>query len=480
MEPRKIAFHTLGCKLNFSETSTISRQFENDGFIQVAFSEVADIYVINSCSVTNNAEKRCKSLIRQVMRNNPDASVTVIGCYSQISPEELSAIPGVALVLGNADKFNLLEHIQQLDRDKKAGMAIQGSLNGPSEAIGDPFKKYNPKQTHDPNQKRDPGVDADESSDQQTSTQSSTSVRSLKNERFIPSWSMDGRTRSFFKIQDGCDYFCTYCTIPLARGHSRSDTIAATIRSARQIAGTNTKEIVLSGVNIGDFGKLHQESLYDLLKELITVDGIDRIRISSIEPDLLHDRIIELVAEHPRLMPHFHIPLQSGSDEVLKAMGRRYDTSLFFNRIETIRKHIPHACIAVDLIVGFPNETEALFKESYEFIKQADVSYIHVFTYSERDNTRALNLANHIPVAERHNRSQQMHSLSEQKKNYFYLSNKGRKEKILWENDMKDNYLYGFTENYIRAKTKYDPALINTIQSVMLNHLDNDGVYIIA
>ncbi len=460
-KPKQIAFHTLGCKLNFSETSTISRQFGDDGYEQVDFSEKADIYVINSCSVTGNAEKRCRALIRQVIKKNPEASVAVIGCYSQINPEALKSIPGVALVLGNADKFNLFEHIKQLESSKKTtplGRDVSVKATHAADA-STALKGENANVISGGPLRKDPA--------------------GLTEEPFFPSWSRDDRTRSFFKIQDGCDYFCTYCTIPLARGHSRSDTIANTIKTARQIARTNAREIVLSGVNIGDFGKNHHESFFDLLKELVTLEGIDRIRISSVEPDLLHDEIIGLVASHPKLMPHFHIPLQSGSDEVLRAMGRRYDTSLFARRIETIRKHIPHACIAADLIVGFPSETDALFNESLDFIRQTDISYIHVFTYSERDNTRALYLGRTIPADERHRRSQQMHLLSEEKKYYFYLSNKGRKENVLWEHDAQDDYMYGFTENYVKVKTRCNPTLANTIQSVELNNPGADGVYLI-
>jgi threonylcarbamoyladenosine tRNA methylthiotransferase MtaB len=363
---RKIAFHTLGCKLNFSETSSISRQFGNEEFEHVGFNQHADIYVINSCTVTKNAEKTCKALIRKAIRTNPEAHVAVIGCFSQINPEELKAIEGVDVVLGNADKFNLFEHIKGLENTRNL--------------------KANPDvQVHEP-------------------------------EKFIPSWSSEDRTRSFFKIQDGCDYFCSYCTIPLARGHSRSNTIAATLETARIIAKTNMKEVVLTGVNIGDFGKLNNETFYDFLKELVKIEGLERIRISSVEPDLLHDEIIELVAAEPKIMPHFHIPLQSGSDTVLKAMGRHYDTGVFASRVKKIRSLMPHACIAADLIVGFPAETDELFEESMRFIKALDVSYIHVFTYSERENTRATKIEGKVPPAIRHHRSRQMQQLSDQKK----------------------------------------------------------------
>jgi threonylcarbamoyladenosine tRNA methylthiotransferase MtaB len=426
---RKIAFHTLGCKLNFSETSSISRQFGEEVFEHVEFADRADIYVINSCTVTRNAEKTCKALIRKAMRTNPEAHVAVIGCFSQINPEELKAIEGVDVVLGNADKFNLFEHIKDLEKTRQPDIAPDVQVREP--------------------------------------------------EVFVPSWSSDDRTRSFFKIQDGCDYFCSYCTIPLARGHSRSNTIAATLETARSIAQTNMKEVVLTGVNIGDFGKLNKETFFDFLKELIKVEGIERIRISSVEPDLLHDEIIELVAAEPKLMPHFHIPLQSGSDAVLRAMGRHYDTAVFASRVKKIRSLMPHACIAADLIVGFPAETDALFEESIRFVEAMDVSYIHVFTYSERENTRAMKIEGSVPPAVRHQRSRQVQQLSDLKKHDFYLKNKGKKALVLWEKDNTQGFMYGFTDNYIKVKTGFNPELINQINEVTLNHLDTDEVYLI-
>ena len=427
---KKIAFQTLGCKLNFSETSSISRQFDKDGFEQVGFSEPADIYVINSCSVTQNAEKRCKTLIKQAMKKNPDAHVAVIGCFSQLNPEEIRAIPGVDIVLGNSDKFNLFEHIKNLEtRSKGNGKDIDILVEEP--------------------------------------------------ESFVPGFSMDDRTRSFFKIQDGCDYFCSYCTIPMARGRSRSNTIAQTIETATQIAQTNMKEVVLSGVNIGDFGKEHGEDFLGFLKEIIKIEGLDRIRISSVEPDLLSDEIIELVASSHKLMPHFHIPLQAGSDEVLKAMGRRYDTALFASHVKKIKSLLPHACIAADLIVGFPAENDELFRKSYEFIRKLDVSYVHVFTYSERENTTAIKFPNQVPVAERGKRSKIMQQLSSHKKNVFYKENRGHSSLVLWEKDNVKGYMYGFTENYIKVKTSFDEERVNNIEKVQLNHLDEDGVYLV-
>jgi threonylcarbamoyladenosine tRNA methylthiotransferase MtaB len=426
---RKIAFHTLGCKLNFSETSSISRQFGEEVFEHVDFKDQADIYVINSCTVTKNAEKTCKALIRKAMRTNPEAHVAVIGCFSQINPEELKAIEGVDVVLGNADKFNLFEHIKGLEKKRNPDTAIDVQVREP--------------------------------------------------EVFVPSWSSDDRTRSFFKIQDGCDYFCSYCTIPLARGHSRSNTIAATLETARSIAQTSIKEVVLTGVNIGDFGKRNNETFCDFLKELIKIEGIERIRISSVEPDLLHDEIIELVAAEPKLMPHFHIPLQSGSDAVLRAMGRHYDTAVFASRVKKIRSLMPHACIAADLIVGFPAETDALFDESIRFVEAMDVSYIHVFTYSERENTRAIKIEGSVPPAVRHQRSRQIQQLSDLKKHDFYLKNEGNKALVLWEKDNTQGFMHGFTDNYIKVKTKFNPELLNQINEVTLNHLDKEGVYLI-
>ncbi len=423
--PKKIAFHTLGCKLNFSETSSISRVFSENGYSQVDFVDEADYYVINSCSVTAKAEKKCRALIRQALKRNPNAEIAVIGCFSQINSGKLKSIPGVSLVLGNAEKFNLFEHI--------------GKINTPSES-------------------------PDDNAADDLST-------------FVPSYSMDDRTRSFFKIQDGCDYFCSYCTVPLARGRSRSNTIETTIRVAEKIAGQKMKEVVLTGVNIGDFGKRHGESLFELLKRLVDVDGIERIRISSIEPDLLSDEIIELVAENKKLMPHFHIPLQSGNNQVLKDMGRRYSLELFQSRIDKILTLMPDACIAVDLIVGFPSETEEYFQSSLSFIEQTEISYVHVFTYSERDNTAALKISHKIPGIEKNLRSKKMHLLSEAKKKLFYENNFNKKAKVLWEKENINGFMFGFTENYIKVKTKYNPELVNKITDVLLNNIDTEGVY---
>ncbi len=411
---KRIAFHTLGCKLNFSETSSIKRDFSPEEFENVEFSKVADYYVINSCSVTGKAEKTCRALVRKALKTNPDANVAIIGCFSQLKPAELVAMPGVSLVLGNDEKFNLLEHLKNLSQP--TGTTID---------------------------RKDP-------------------------ERFVPTFSSDDRTRSFFKIQDGCDYFCTYCTIPLARGHSRSNTIAKTIESARQLAATGVKEVVLSGVNIGDFGKINNETFYDFLKELVKVNGFERIRISSVEPDLLHDEIIELVCREPKLMPHFHIPLQSGSNQVLKDMGRHYTREVFESRVFKIKKLMPHACIAADVIVGFPTETNELFTETFEFIENLPISYLHVFSYSERENTRALKLTRMNKTQNIAHRSKVLHHLSENKKEQFRAENKGYKAQVLWENDISGDYMHGFTDNYIRLKTKYDERLVNTIQQVIV------------
>ncbi len=427
---KKIAFHTLGCKLNFSETSYMSNQEEALEFEHVDFDETADIYVINSCSVTRKAEKKCRRLIKQALKRNPEAHIAITGCYSQINPDELQKTEGVNIVLGNADKFNLFEHIKKLENNNE--------------------------------------VDFDAGARE---------IAVNKPETFIPVYSSDDRTRTFFKIQDGCDYFCTYCTIPLARGRSRSHTIEETLKTAARIAETNSKEVVLTGVNIGDFGKRNDESFYELLKELSAVNGLERIRISSIEPNLLTDEMIELVAEKNNLMPHFHIPLQSGADEILKNMGRRYDTSVFASRVNKIHQTLPHACIAVDLIVGFPGETDIIFEESARFLKSLPVSYLHVFTYSERDNTRAVGMGKSVPGKIRSQRSKIMQKTSEEMKRSFYERCKGLKTKVLWEKEEFQGHMFGFTENYIKVKTEFDEKRKNRVDLIALNHLTDEGVY---
>lgn len=427
--PKTIAFETLGCKLNFSETEAISRQFNGQAYKQVGFNEPADIYVIHSCTVTKNADKRTRGLVRQAMKTNPSAHVVVMGCYSEISPGELMAVPGVSMILGNTEKYRLFDHLNNLE-------------DGTAERSRDPREQEAPT-------------------------------------TFVPTYSLGSRTRSFFKIQDGCDYRCAYCTIPLARGASRSDTIGNTLATARVIAGSGMKEMVLTGVNIGDFGKPHGETFYELLQELIRLDGPDRIRLSSIEPDLLHDDIIHLVANEPRLMPHFHIPLQSGSDKVLQAMGRRYNTGLFADRVATIKKHIPHACIAADLIAGYPAETDECFEASRRFIEQTDISYLHVFPYSERENTRAMKSPQQVPPDKRKERSKIMQRLSEEKKTQFLNEQKGLKTNVLWEKIRHGDYMYGFTGNYIKTKTTFQPGKVNTIEPVILNKQDENGVYLV-
>ncbi|TVR37997.1 MAG: tRNA (N(6)-L-threonylcarbamoyladenosine(37)-C(2))-methylthiotransferase MtaB [Bacteroidia bacterium] len=429
MKTKTIAFNTLGCKLNFSETAAISRRFQDGQFREVGFHEVADIYVINSCTVTQNAEKRCRELIRKAMKTNPEAHVAVIGCYSQISPAGLAAIPGVALVLGNTEKYQLFDRLKEL--------------------------AYKPAQ--------DNIVDVSDNT----------------SEAFIPTYSTGERTRSFFKIQDGCDYKCAYCIIPKARGKSRSNTIAATLATAAEIAETSIKEMVLTGVNIGDFGKPQGETFHQLLKELAAMEKPERIRLSSVEPDLLTEEIIRLVAKEERLMPHFHIPLQSGSDSILRAMGRRYNTRLFADRVETIRKHIPHACIAADVIVGYPGETEELFRESLSFLSGMDVSYVHVFSYSERAQTRAADLTDKIHPKVIKDRAKTLQQLSDKKKQAFAEANKGLTTKVLWEKDRTGDHMSGFTENYIRVKTKYNENKVNTIEEVVLNITGKNGVYLV-
>ncbi len=424
---KRIAFQTLGCKLNFSETSAISRQFSNGMYEQVPYDEPADIYVINSCTVTKKADKRCRALIRQAKSTNPACRIIVMGCYPQAGASDLMSLPGVSHLLDNTQKFRLLDYIEGMEK------AVVDKTNMAEPGTGIP--------------------------------------------RFVPAYSLGGRTRSFFKIQDGCDYNCSYCSIPLARGHSRSDTIAATVKTARKIAETDIKEVVLTGVNIGDFGKPHGESFFDLLKELIKIDGLLRIRLSSVEPDLLHDDIIRLVAAEPKLMPHFHIPLQSGSDAILRSMGRRYDTALFTSRVQAIRKHIPHACIAADLIVGYPEETDELFKESLRFISKTDVSYMHVFNYSEREHTRAIKSQHRVDPSERRRRSKMMQQLSAEKKNLFTEANRGLKTTVLWEKERQGHLLFGFTENYIKIKTSFDTRKVNAIQAVQLISTDKNGVY---
>jgi len=422
---KKVAFYTLGCKLNFSETSTIARNFENQGFAKVDFTDRPDIVVINTCSVTENADKKCRQIVKKALKVNPNVFVTMIGCYAQLKPAEIGSISGVDLVLGANEKFNILEHIENLEKKKEASVV-----------------NNNIKETTD----------------------------------FIPSFSMGDRTRSFLKVQDGCDYFCTFCTIPLARGKSRNASIAETLVEAEKIAKTDIKEVVLTGVNIGDFGQGEGENFYDLVKSLDKVKGIERFRISSIEPNLLSTDIIHFVAESKRFLPHFHIPLQSGSDELLQAMRRKYLSGLYAERVSTIKKLMPDTCIGVDVIVGFPGETEEKFMETVDFLKDIDISYLHVFTYSERANTTAKKMTNSVPIATRRERSKRLHILSEKKKRAFYETQLGKSKKVLFEGEENEGTMYGFTENYVKVKTKYNADLVNTIQTVSLTEIDRDGL----
>lgn len=430
------AYHTLGCKLNFAETSTIARNLTEAGYEKVSFDERADVYVINTCSVTEAADKECKYHVKRAMKANPEGLVVVVGCYAQLKPEEISNIEGVDLVLGAKEKFNILSYLEDLEKSNAQG------------------------QVH--------------------------SCEIEEADFFIGSYSIGDRTRAFLKVQDGCDYKCTYCTIPLARGISRSDTIANIVRNAREIAEKDIKEIVLTGVNIGDYGKgefgnkKHEHTFLDLITELDKVEGIERIRISSIEPNLLKDESIELVSKSKSFVPHFHIPLQSGSDDLLKKMKRRYLTKLYSDRVAKIREVMPNAAIGVDVIVGFPGETEERFLETYHFIQSLPITYLHVFTYSERENTEAAAMDGEVPVSERKKRNKMLRILSEKKKMAFYESQIGNTLPVLWEHENKEGYMYGFTENYVRVKKPFDASFINTIEKVKLQKLDNDGVVSVA
>ena len=427
---KKVAFHTLGCKLNFSETSTIAREFKNDGFEQVSFSAQADVYVINTCSVTENADRQFKTVVRQALKQNPDAFVAAIGCYAQLKPEELAAVDGVDLVLGATEKFNITSFLEDLTKNHEG--------------------KIHSCEIEDAN-------------------------------FYVGSYAIGDRTRAFLKVQDGCDYKCSFCTIPLARGISRSDTLNNVLKNAREISAQGIKEIVLTGVNIGDYGKgefgnkKHDHTFYDLVKALDGVEGIERIRISSIEPNLLGDDIIDLVAGSKKFVPHFHIPLQSGSDKILKKMKRRYLRDLYLKRVEYIRNKMPDACIGVDVIVGFPGETDADFLETYRFLQDLDISYLHVFSYSERDNTPAASMEDSVPISVRKKRSKMLRGLSAKKRRAFYQSQLGKRHKVLLEDENRKGYMYGFTENYVRVKRPWNPDLANTLQEVDLENIGEDG-----
>jgi len=427
---KKVAFYTLGCKLNFSETSTIARTFTNEGFERVEFEEKADIYVINTCSVTDNADKRFKSIVKNALKQNDEAFLIAIGCYAQLKPEELAAVDGVDLVLGATEKFNVTSYINDLTKNN----------------LGE--------------------VHSCEISDA---------------DFYVGSYSIGDRTRAFLKVQDGCDYKCTYCTIPLARGISRSDTVQNVLDNAKEISSKGIKEIVLTGVNIGDYGKgefgnkKHEHTFLDLVKELDKVEGIHRLRISSIEPNLLKDETIDFVSTSSSFVPHFHIPLQSGSDELLKKMKRRYLKDTYTNRVSRIKEIMPNACIGVDVIVGFPGETDALFLETYNYLNDLDISYLHVFTYSERPNTEAVALNGIIPKKVRAKRSKMLRGLSAKKRRFFYESQLGNSLTALFESENKEGYIHGFTENYVKVKTPWNPELVNTLHEITLTEIDEDG-----
>lgn len=423
---KKVALYTLGCKLNFSETSSIARMFQEEGFARVDFNDIPDVFVINTCSVTENADKKCKQLVKKAKKINPDAFVAIIGCYAQLKPEEIAQIHGVNMVLGAAEKFKIVDYFNQQEKSEIA-------------------------QVH------------------------ASKIKEAKD--FIPSYSHGDRTRSFLKIQDGCDYFCTFCTIPLARGKSRNQSIAETIKVAEEIAKTNIKEVVLTGVNIGDFGQGEgNEDFFQLVQALDKIDGINRYRISSIEPNLLSNDIIDFVSESDKFMPHFHIPLQSGSNKILKMMRRKYLKELYSERVYRIKEKMPHACIGVDVIVGFPDETDEDFLETYNFLNELPISYLHVFTYSERQNTTAIKLDNPVPKEVRSERSKMLHILSEKKKRYFYEQFLGKSFNVLLEAEQHEGFLNGFTENYVKVKVPYETALENTIQQINISTIDSENV----
>lgn len=423
---RKVAFYTLGCKLNFSESSTIGRMMMDAGYARVDFDDSPDIFVINTCSVTENADKKCKQLVKRAMKINPKGFVIIIGCYAQLKPQEIADITGVDLVLGANEKFNIVEHLDNIEKREIARV-----------------KNENIRETKD----------------------------------FIPAYSFGDRTRSFLKIQDGCDYFCTFCTIPLARGKSRNASIAETIQKAEEIGNTEIKEVVLTGVNIGDFGQGGTENFFMLVKALDKVNGVDRFRISSIEPNLLGNEIIDYcLTKSEKFAPHFHIPLQSGNDRLLKAMRRKYDRTLFAERIEKINQINPYTCIGVDVIVGFPGETEDDFLDTVKFLNNLDISYLHVFTYSERAKTTAIKLGDPVPLFVRKQRSRQLHILSEKKKRSFYEKNIGQIGLVLLEGDNHDGFMHGFTENYIKVKIPFDASLINSFVHVQHDSVGSEGI----
>jgi threonylcarbamoyladenosine tRNA methylthiotransferase MtaB len=428
---KKVAFYTLGCKLNFSETSTIARDFQKEGYQRVDFQEKADIYVINTCSVTDNADKRFKSIVKSALKQNENAFLIAIGCYAQLKPEELASVNGVDLVLGATEKFKVTDYINDISK----------------KTFGE--------------------------------------VHSCEIEEadfYVGSYSFGDRTRAFLKVQDGCDYKCTYCTIPLARGISRSDSLQNVLQNAEEISKKGIKEIVLTGVNIGDYGKgefgnkKHEHTFLDLVRALDKIEGINRLRISSIEPNLLQNETIDFVANSNSFVPHFHIPLQSGSDTLLKLMKRRYLKDVYVNRVTQIKKTMPKACIGVDVIVGFPGETDELFLETYNFLNELDISYLHVFTYSERPNTEAVLMENVVPQKVRNKRSKMLRGLSAKKRRAFYESQLHKNLEVLFESENKEGFIHGFTENYIKVKTPWNPSLVNTIHQIKLSKIDEDGL----
>jgi threonylcarbamoyladenosine tRNA methylthiotransferase MtaB len=427
---KKVAFYTLGCKLNFSETSTIARDFQNEGFERVDFEEIADIYVINTCSVTDNADKQFKQIVKKAMKLNDKAFVAAVGCYAQLKPEELVAVDGVDLVLGATEKFKITDYINDLSKND------MGEVH---------------------------------------------SCEIEEADFYVGSYSIGDRTRAFLKVQDGCDYKCTYCTIPLARGISRSDALENVLKNAKEISEQGIKEIVLTGVNIGDYGKgefgnkKHEHTFLDLVKALDEVEGIERLRISSIEPNLLKNETIEFVSKSRTFVPHFHIPLQSGSNDILKKMKRRYLREVYTDRVTKIREVMPHACIGVDVIVGFPGETDEHFLETYHFLNDLDISYLHVFTYSERDNTEAVEMDGVVPMNVRSKRSKMLRGLSVKKRRAFYESQIGSNRTVLFEGENKEGYIHGFTENYVKVIAPWNPALVNTLQKVNLTKIDDEG-----
>ncbi len=428
---KKVAFYTLGCKLNFSETSTIARDFVNKGFDRVGFEESADVYVINTCSVTENADKRFKGIVKSALKQNEDAFLIAIGCYAQLKPEELASVDGVDMVLGASEKFKVTDYIHDLAKNE------QGEVH---------------------------------------------SCEIEEADFYVGSYSIGDRTRAFLKVQDGCDYKCTYCTIPLARGISRSDTLENVLQNAKEISEKGIKEIVLTGVNIGDYGKgefgnkKHEHTFYELVQALDKVQGIHRLRISSIEPNLLKDETIRFVAQSNSFVPHFHIPLQSGSDDLLKKMKRRYLRKVYTNRVTKIKEVMPHACIGVDVIVGFPGETDDHFLDTYNYLSTLDISYLHVFTYSERANTEAITMDGVVPVSIRKKRSKMLRGLSAKKRRAFYESQLGNTLNVLFEGENKEGYIHGFTENYVKVKHPWNPTLVNTIHAVTLTEIDEDGM----